>query len=142
MTEPGDTAPQSGESESKDGSTVLIVDDNASVRSVVTIMLETAGYRVLAAPDGPSAIDIFRENGNDIEAVLLDVTMPEMTGDVVLERLRDMDEGVRVILTTGWDEQQTLARLPDAQPSAFLKKPFRPDNLVDAIRRVVDDAQA
>ncbi len=117
--------------------TVLVVDDNASVRTVVTMMLENAGYQVLAAPDGPSALDIFRESGDRIGAVLLDVTMPEMSGDVVLRKLRDMDRGVRVILTTGWNEQETRARLPDAHPTAFLMKPFRPDNLVDAIRSVV-----
>ena len=127
------------ESEQQVGSTVLVVDDNASVRDVVTMMLENAGYRVLAAPDGPSALDIFRESGSQIEAVLLDVTMPEMSGDEVLRRLRDIDEGVRVILTTGWNEQELLRRLPDAKPAAFLKKPFRHDHLVDAVRRVVDE---
>jgi len=115
------------------GATVLVVDDEEEVREVVQAVLESRGVRVLTAGDGPSGIQEFRRHADEVDAVLLDMTMPGMTGDAVLQEILSIRPDARVILSSGYSEQQMLTQLRDQRICGFVHKPYTAQALLDSI---------
>lgn len=113
--------------------TVLVVDDEAAIREVCAAGLEAAGFRVLCAADGESGIAAFRAAGEDLRLVLLDLTMPNTDGSVVLARIRAEAPRLRVILTSGHAEQYVMSRIANLGGARFLQKPFSLDELLLAV---------
>jgi len=107
-----------------EGRTVLLVDDEADVRAVTAHMLERIGCQVLEAGDGREGIEVFRTNARLIDAVILDLTLPRMGGEGALREIRSIRPDARVILMSGYDDEQTMRRLVEAGSSGFLRKPF------------------
>lgn len=120
--------------------TVLLVDDEAPVRRLCRRMLERIGFRVLEAPDGREALEIYGKRGADIRCVILDMAMPVMDGGETLEALRRVDAGVRVILSSGYDSRELSGPGARAGAAAFIQKPYGMDGLRDALRAVLDGA--
>ncbi len=118
-----------------EGGTVLIVDDEETVRSVARRMLERAGYRVSVATGGVEAVRMFRAAPDDYDVVLLDLTMPDQGGLVTLAELQRLRPDVRVVLSSGFNAEDTLAQAGGIVPTGFVQKPYRPADLVAAIRR-------
>lgn len=116
---------------------VLIVDDEEMVRRVAKLTLEGAGYSVLLAADGVEAIEVFREHGDRLSAVLLDLTMPRMSGEETLRELRNLRQDINIILVSGFNEQEAVHRFEGEQLAAFLQKPFQPRELLAALRDVL-----
>jgi PAS domain S-box-containing protein len=108
--------------------TVLVVDDERSVREVACRMLESLGFSAEAAPDGPAAVTAFGAAPERFVCVLLDVTLPGMEGGEVLRHLRKLRADVPVLLISGYGEEEATARV-GATPSGFLAKPFTPEQL-------------
>ncbi len=119
--------------------TVLVVDDDETVRTVVKMMLEEAGFRVITAVDGVKALDLFREQGNVIDLVLLDMTMPHMNGEETFRELRRIDPHVRVILSSGYNEQDATDRFAGKGLAGFIQKPFRSAMLMKKIKEALQD---
>ncbi len=133
-------SPPGGEgvrSTKRDQDTILVVDDSEAVRSVTEAMLETFGYSVLTASDGFSAVEVFRAHANDIAAVLLDMAMPRMSGGDVFREMRQIRADVRVILTSGYSEQDARARFAVEGLAGFIQKPFRLETLEAKLREVL-----
>ncbi len=124
----------------KEGSeTILVVDDEALVRDVASRMLKRLGYRVLMAADGRSAIDAYRENAGEIDAVILDLSMPGMDGEACLEELLKIDSGVRVLISSG----HNLDELNDSVSKTIrgvVQKPYQIRELASRVRSVLDGA--
>jgi CheY-like chemotaxis protein len=118
--------------------TVLVVDDEEDVRRVVKMMLEDAGFAVLAAADGQEALSTFQERGDEIDVVILDMTMPQLSGEEVFREMRQIQPDVRVILTTGYSAQDATHRFGGQEPAAFLQKPYRVGALVAKLREVMN----
>ena len=125
--QPAETAAHAG--------TILLVDDEADVRAATSEILVHLGYKVLEAQNGREALDVFRQASAEIRLVLLDLTMPRMDGYETLRELQKLRPGVRVILCSGYNQQETIkeARLGDAV--RFLNKPFRIEELEQALQR-------
>ena len=116
--------------------TVLLVEDEASVREVVTEMLAELGMDVLQAGDGVEAVEIFTEKRASIDVVLMDLTMPRMNGYEALGRMREIDPGVNVVLTTGnADEPEAVAEKWGVR---VLPKPYRSSELSSEIRKALE----
>ncbi len=113
--------------------TVLIIDDEETVRSVARRTLESAGFAVLEARDGQEGIEIYRRHADHITCVLLDLTMPRLSGEETLRALRDINPAVRIVLTSGYDKQDVALRFTQDQAAEFVQKPFRADTLVGKI---------
>ncbi len=111
--------------------TVLVVDDEPSVRMVARRTLERAGFTVIEAEDGAVAVNILREQGSRLAAVLLDMTMPGLDGREVLAMIRADLRAVPVIMMSGYPNTET------PQADAFLGKPFRPQALLEALQGVL-----
>ncbi len=105
--------------------TILVVDDDEAVRSVVMLMLEHQGFRVVTAADGQEALTVFAREAESISAVLLDLTMPRLDGMEVLRLLRRLRPDVRVLIMSGYGDEEVAQRF-GVQPSAmFIQKPFQ-----------------
>jgi signal transduction histidine kinase len=117
------------------GGTVLIVDDEETVRRVAQRILEAAGFTVRTATGGIEAMRSLREAPGAVDLVLLDMTMPDMSGAQTLTELQRIRPGIRVVLSSGYTQEES--GLED-RVSAFIQKPYRPADLVSAIRRALD----
>ncbi len=103
---------------------VLLVDDEESVREVAASMLASFGFEVLAAGNGREAVQIFRENADRVVAVLLDLTMPQMDGEQTFRELRRLRGDVKVVLMSGFNEQEAVDHFIGKNLAAFVQKPF------------------
>lgn len=117
--------------------TVLVVDDEESIREIVAMTLETLGFRVLTARDGSEGIELFKTHEDKIAVVLLDMGMPELNGEQVFAELRKIRPGVRVILSSGCDEQDIEDRLREKGLAGFLRKPYQPSELSAKLRDIL-----
>jgi two-component system NtrC family response regulator len=118
--------------------TVLVVEDELQLRRVVERLLAVAGYHVHLASGGLSALATLAEHGDSLCAVYLDLTLPDMRGEAVLERVRAQFPALPVLLTSGGGPPAAAVLAFDA--TVFLPKPFSPRELRDALARVVASA--
>jgi PAS domain S-box-containing protein len=117
--------------------TLLLVDDEATVREVITEIVEQLGFSVLSAADGREALDLYRERREEITVVVLDMTMPHMDGEETFRELRRLNPGVRVILSSGYAEQDVVSRFAGKGLSGFIQKPYTLDELRTTLSRVM-----
>ena len=122
----------------KGAGTILLVDDEESVRNLGNRMLERLGFKVLIAVDGQQAVEAFRELHNEIVLVILDLTMPYMDGEETFRELRRIDPNVRVIMSSGYTESEIIPRFAGKRLSGFLQKPYTLDTLTQRLRDVLD----
>jgi CheY-like chemotaxis protein len=101
-------------------------------------VLTGAGFEVLSAADGREALALFRERPCEIHAVLLDLTMPGLSGAEVLSALHAIRADLPVVVCSGYGEAEIAARLGNARPGAFLSKPFQPLDLLSRLREAVE----
>jgi len=112
---------------------VLLVDDEPSVRAVVRTMLSRRGIEVLEASHGEEALALFETERARVTLVLLDLTMPRLDGEEVFRRLKALDGSVRVIMMSGYDEENVAQRFVGAGVAGFIQKPFRAADLYERI---------
>jgi two-component system, cell cycle sensor histidine kinase and response regulator CckA len=115
--------------------TLLVVEDDASVRDLTARFLDSAGYRVLAAKDGIEALQYAAKYGPSIGALLTDIVMPRMRGPDLAERLTTLVPDIKVILMSGYLEQmEQIAKLGEG--TFFLEKPFTREELLRKVNDV------
>jgi two-component system, cell cycle sensor histidine kinase and response regulator CckA len=119
------------------GGTVLLIEDEESVRNTAKIMISRLGYKVIEAQDGIEAVRLFQEHQNEIDCVLSDLTMPRMNGWETLTALREKGADVPVILASGYDENTVMAGDHPELPQAFLNKPYSMAALKDVLMEVI-----
>jgi CheY-like chemotaxis protein len=115
------------------GGTVLVVDDEPSVRRVVTRMLEHAGYRALAARSGREGLALLEAQRGEIAALVLDLTMPDLRGEEVLASLREREPALPVVLMSGYARQELESLSAGTTRLGLLHKPFREAELLAAL---------
>jgi PAS domain S-box-containing protein len=113
---------------------ILVVDDELLVREVAKDILEQHDFEVLTAGDGREAVEVYRQHGEVIRAVLLDLTMPGMGGEQASREIRNLDPRAVVLLMSGF----SIKRVEGEGLAGFLHKPFRPDDLVRKIKEVLE----
>ncbi len=118
--------------------TILLAEDNALVRALVTKLLERAGYRVLSAKDGSEAKRIFDQHGADIALLVVDAVMPNESGNAVIEHVRRTQPRVPVIVSSGYSPG-TLDDLTEQQATYFVPKPYEVEQLLRAVRIALDE---
>ena len=129
-------APAEVPTEQPVGGTILVCDDEPNVRHVTSLIVKGWGFDVIEAADGQQGLERFQSKAGGIRAILLDMTMPKMSGLEFLPRLRALNSQVPVVLMSGYDEEQFAAKISDPHLT-FLKKPFRSAELRAALRRVL-----
>lgn len=124
----------------KGSGTILVVDDEAAVRRTVSRMLEMMGFTILQAADGEEALAMFKEHGADVSLVMLDLTMPRMDGEQTFSELRRIDPHVRVVLMSGFNQQEAVAKFAGKGLASFVQKPFSLDSLRQCVQTVYSKA--
>ena len=117
--------------------TILIADDEPVVLSTTDHLLRRHGYQTVLATDGLEAVRHFEANPKGFAAVLLDLTMPGLDGAEALRKIRALNPDVRVLLMSGYSEQDVLARVRDQGPVPVLRKPFTHEILLARIAEVI-----
>ncbi len=115
----------------------LVVDDEKSVLKICTKMVQLCGFTVITARDGVEAIAKFREHVDDIVVVLMDLTMPNMDGIAAMGEIYSIKPDIRVILSSGFNEEELSERMTGAPPSGFIRKPYSMNVLETEFRRVM-----
>jgi signal transduction histidine kinase len=115
------------------GGLVLLADDDAAIRALMREILESSGFEVIEAGDGLEALNRMRTMAGDLRLVILDATMPHLTGPQVLSKTRDLD--LDVILTSGYGSK--MREEVAEKPVRFLRKPFNPSELMEAVWAVL-----
>ena len=121
---------------------ILLADDEEVVAQVARQTLENAGYSVLLAQDGREAFDLFEQNKQDVAIAVLDMTMPEITGAELLRRFRRLRPELPVLLSSGFAEADLSSHLGDYRWTGFIKKPYRPQELLKAVYRALNEPAA
>src|SRR3989454_6292937 len=121
--------------------TVLLVEDAAPVRSLARKGLESYGYQVLEAADGPAALELSARHPRGIDILVTDVVMPGMSGRELAERLAPARPGMRVLYTSGYTDDAMVHQGVLRSGVAFLQKPFVPETLARKVREVLDGEQ-
>lgn len=117
--------------------TVLVIDDEEIVRRTAQATLERFGYEVVVAEDGRKGLDTFRRLADRVDLVLLDMTMPVMTGEETFRELRKVRPDVRVILSSGYNEVEAIRHFTGKGLAGFVQKPYTSARLAEAVRSVL-----
>ncbi len=117
------------------GETVLVVDDEKTVRGVLRRILERDGYTVLQADDGAEGVAAY---GEGVDLVILDIAMPHMDGSAAFEALRKADPDVKVLISSGHSEEGRVESLLGRGARGFLRKPFTSEAVIAAVRGILD----
>ena len=135
-TQTGDERPTAKDPWSATGK-VLVVDDEAEVRTVAGAMLRRLGFEAIQASDGRAGLEEFRASRHSVTAVLLDMTMSELGGEEAFHEIRRISPSTPVLLMSGYTDQRIPVQLGDCGPTAFLSKPFTLDELRGALRGIL-----
>jgi CheY-like chemotaxis protein len=114
-----------------------LVDDTALIRHLARDVLTEAGFEVHAAADGSAALEFLRARARPIDVVITDLSMPRMDGLELMREVRRIAPRTRVVLMTGFLDGDNLAARADERPDLVLNKPFRPPELLDAVREAL-----
>ena len=120
--------------------TIVVVEDDESVRELVDLMLRGHGYDVLTAPDGETAARLCAEHPGGVDLLLTDVVMPELNGRVLADRLGAMFPGLRVLFMSGYSDEAVVRHGMIRPNTAFIEKPFSEATLARKVREVLDSA--
>jgi PAS domain S-box-containing protein len=118
--------------------TILLVDDEESLRNLGEQILARFGYRVITAQDGESALSIYWERGQEISLVILDLIMPGMGGRQCLEEILRMDPDARVVIASGYAVNDTDSEVLDTLARGFIRKPYNVKRMLQKVREVLD----
>lgn len=114
--------------------TVLIVDDESMIRELLRTVLESAGYKIIECEDGEQATNVFRQRFSEIDLVILDLTMPKLTGQETFHLMNGIDPTARVLLSSGYSHDD-IAGLDGIM--GMLPKPYRPAELLKTVAQVL-----
>ena len=121
--------------------TVLVVDDEEAIRKLSRRMIERIGFSVLTAADAHEAIRVFRERQKEIVCVLLDLNMPQIDGEATFRELQRICPEVRVVLSSGYSEEDAVRKFAGLGLAGFIQKPHRYDTMIARLREIVGEGQ-
>ena len=113
-------------------------DDEAPVLRVVQRILKRSGFLVIPAEDGQAAVDAFKAHEGAIDAVILDITMPRLSGTDAARQIRALDPNVKIMISSGYEAATATSNIEEGIISGFLQKPFTPNDLRTAIQDLLD----
>ncbi|GIW73391.1 MAG: hypothetical protein KatS3mg102_2933 [Planctomycetota bacterium] len=119
---------------------ILVVDDDAQIRSLLASALDAEGYQVLAAADGLEAVELLERTRAAVDLVVLDMVMPRLDGIATFGRVRALAPHARVVLSSGFSDEVEITRLLDQGADAFVAKPYRMGTLLETVRALLASA--
>ena len=114
--------------------TILVVDDEQIIRDMAKKALERHGYTVLLADSGAAAIDVFRRHPDSIALVVLDLSMPGMSGEETLPELRKIRPEFKVVVSSGYSESEAMPLFKGQEVSGFVQKPYTSSGIAEKVK--------
>ncbi len=114
---------------------ILVIDDEEPVREAVTDILELEGLQVVSAANGRDGIELYQAQQGDIHLVILDLSMPGISGAETLEALQQINPTIRVILSSGYSEEEVNQRIQGQSGVTFIQKPYSFNTLAKTVRQ-------
>jgi two-component system, cell cycle sensor histidine kinase and response regulator CckA len=124
---------------SSSGETILIVEDEEQMQTVMKELLESSGYSVLTANDGTKALEIYRSKGAEISLVILDVMLPELDGRETYYELKKIDENIKVFFCTGYASLVEIQSLIEKENLFAIQKPFAPNDFLSVVKEILSE---
>ncbi|MDD8018212.1 MAG: PAS domain S-box protein [Bacteroidota bacterium] len=118
--------------------TILLVEDEESLRNIVASLMESCGYTVLIAEDGLEAVQIYKKRQQEIALVLTDIGLPKLSGIDEFKQLKEINPEVRVVLASGFFEPDIKSELYKAGAKGFIQKPYDMDEILSKVREALD----
>ena len=125
----------------KGSGAILVVDDEEMVLKSCERLLKRLNYRVLTAQNGLKAMEIYREHGNDVDLVMLDMLMPDMSGGVIFEKLKEMNPDIKVLLSSGYSLNEQARDILSRGCRGFIQKPFDIGELSKKIIEIINEQE-
>ncbi len=122
--------------QNRNHATILVVDDEPPVAELTRDILLRFGYKVLISTSGEEALAMFKERSADVGMVLLDMVMPGMSGIETFHGLRAINQAVKVLLASGYSQDQDAEKLLAEGAAGFIQKPYRINDLIKAVNKV------
>jgi CheY-like chemotaxis protein len=116
---------------------VLVVEDEPQVLSLISMMLAELGFDALLAENGVDALKLLSEDKNAVRLALLDIQMPGLNGTQLCRKLKSLNPGLKVLISSGYDEKTALEAMGTCQPDGFIQKPYWIDALREKIRTIL-----
>ena len=126
------------DSSSEQGKTILLIDDEEMVINISEMMLKKLGYKVLKAHSGSEGLQLFEKNKFMIDLIISDLEMPEMNGEEVMDRLREIDPQIKVMLSSGSLTDKDEQYVMNKGFNGFLKKPYDLDTLCEKMAEILN----
>jgi DNA-binding response OmpR family regulator len=120
--------------------TILIVEDEAYMLRLLVRFFSRHGYRVLQAIDGEQAVELYRQHGKEIDAVLLDIRLPKKGGEQVFQEIKMMNSAVKVIMASGFLDPKTKIDMTLAGVKHFVDKPYVLIEVLDIVEDMLSSA--
>jgi CheY-like chemotaxis protein len=136
---PAESKKRKGDLPTGHGETILIVDDESTIREVTKAVLSRTGYNTLVADDGPAALAIFVERLAEIDVVMTDLVMPAVSGSLLVQVLRKMASKVKIIICSGQAIDDMPVQLRGIGVQGYLSKPYTEETLLRMVDRVLHD---
>jgi CheY-like chemotaxis protein len=122
----------------QDKETILLAEDEPSLRRLIARVLQTQGYTVLEAADGNEALALAQANGVKIQLLITDVIMPGLSSKMLAEWLKQVNPGVRVLFISGYINNNAVRDAMSKPGTFFLQKPFSPADLSKKVREAIE----
>ena len=117
---------------------LLLVDDEEMILEIGKDLLEKLGYKVVVAESGRKAVEIYERNQNAIDMVILDMIMPDMSGNKTYDRLKEINPAIKTMLSSGYGINGEAQAILNSGCHGFIQKPFNLTNLSQKIRKILD----
>ena len=137
-TEPAKTATKQSTPVVSGSETILLVEDEDSLRRLARDVLEMNGYTVIDAPNGNAALEAYSQHKGRIHLILTDLVMPGMSGRELAEHTTRLDPRSKVVYMSGYTDDTVVLHAAFEDGIEFIQKPFSPDSLAEKIREVLD----
>jgi CheY-like chemotaxis protein len=120
------------------GETVLVIEDETSLAQMVSITLDSHGYKTIVASNGVEGVELYRKQNKEIDLVMTDMDLPEISGHVVFQRILKMNPEVKLIFTSGFVEPEMKSRMYSLGAKDFLEKPYQLGDVLVRVRKALD----
>lgn len=120
---------------------ILVIDDEEAVREAITDILDLEEIPVLTAPDGETGKALFAQRQDEIALVVLDLTMPGLSGEETLRQLKEIDPELKVLLSSGYTRAEVADLFAELGVAGFLQKPYNALRLIDAVKDYLADME-
>ena len=118
--------------------TILVIDDEKIIGETTTLLLNHLGYKTILTNNGLSGLNIFSEKKNEIELIILDMIMPDVSGGETFDKLREINPNIKVILSSGYSIEDGATEIINRGCNGFIQKPYRMGELSTKIKEILE----